>query len=398
MGGSNEDVLRMMVPHADRRLTVVGRSLDSAAVANLAFGRLLSNGERDFSYNTPTGVRTHPNFDGHMDMDVDAQGRILALHSVLGGMSIARFLPDGTLDTSFSGDGILDIALPVQPLSWGALLPLPDGKIAMTSSVPSGGNYNLAFARVTADGNLDSTFDGDGKGIYTVATVGNRVVKGMALRPNGRWFIALGLITLGGPTPSTLAMACTANAGDGTFHCDESNNDASDFPSCPAAGGQTSINSITRMPDGSVIGVGSYNDAPITNGVYREMAMLWPPNSVEAVDAVCLGGTPVRFGAAVTRTSSRTVIATINSSPTTVSLRNITMFSPTNIEFGARSGEIDWPTENGTASPLGYGGEHVAYRNGYAYAGATRYWSASDKDFAIARFKTDELFSDSWGD
>ena len=78
------------------------------------------------------------------------------------------------------------------------------------------------------------------------------------------------------------------------------------------------INGITRMPDGSVIGVGMYYDAPITSGVYREMVMLWPPNSVSANDAACLGG--------------------------------------------------------------------------------TRYWNASDKDFALARFRTDELFSDSWGD
>lgn len=71
-------------------------------------------------------------------------------------VAVARLNPNGSLDTTFSGDG-------KKIFSWGALsrasavLVLPNGKILLAGfSGPEGGNIQVA--RLNANGALDTTF------------------------------------------------------------------------------------------------------------------------------------------------------------------------------------------------------------------------------------------------
>jgi uncharacterized delta-60 repeat protein len=75
---------------------------------------------------------------------VDSQG--------LGGFALARFLPDGNLDTTFSGDGKLTLSAGVGAVV--DLLVQPDTRIV---AVGSGG-----LVRLEADGSVDTSFGTDG--------------------------------------------------------------------------------------------------------------------------------------------------------------------------------------------------------------------------------------------
>jgi uncharacterized delta-60 repeat protein len=98
---------------------------------------------------------------------------------------LARYRPDGTPDTTFSGDGRLttDFAGAFDSLS--DLLLLPDGKILALgqSRLPSRNDYDLALARYNADGSLDTTFSGDGK--MTLGLGGNDLGVKLARRTDG---------------------------------------------------------------------------------------------------------------------------------------------------------------------------------------------------------------------
>src|SRR5262249_43071817 len=105
---------------------------------------------------------------------VQADGKIVVAGSFDGGASnfaVARYLTDGTLDTSFSGDGKAEVDFGAADFCTGLAIQ-NDGKIVLvgyTSANGSGLNPNdFAVARLNADGSLDATFNA-----VTVATTSN---------------------------------------------------------------------------------------------------------------------------------------------------------------------------------------------------------------------------------
>lgn len=78
--------------------------------------------------------------------------------------AVVRLNTDGSLDTTFSGDGLA--TLDFNGLSDYAhdVVLQPDGRIlVMGGAFVSGNGRDLGFARFNTDGTLDTTFDGDGK-------------------------------------------------------------------------------------------------------------------------------------------------------------------------------------------------------------------------------------------
>src|SRR5262245_13556513 len=81
-------------------------------------------------------------------------------------VAVARYNPDGTLDTTLDGDGVQTISFGRTDIAQ-AVAVQPDGKIVVagqTNFTTTSANPNdFAIARLTPDGALDPTFDGDGK-------------------------------------------------------------------------------------------------------------------------------------------------------------------------------------------------------------------------------------------
>ena len=126
------------------------------------------------------------------------------------GLAVARYRPDGTLDTTFGTNGVA--AGLTTGTALGVALQL-DGRIVVAGR-SSNDHYAFTLVRYTSDGRLDGSFGADG-----VATGPVGDARSVAIQPNGRIVVA-GL----GPDPQnadvsifTLARFTSAGALDPTF-------------------------------------------------------------------------------------------------------------------------------------------------------------------------------------
>jgi uncharacterized delta-60 repeat protein len=94
---------------------------------------------------------------------IQSDGKIVAAGSTRSGptseFAVARYLPDGSLDPSFDVDGLV-----VAPISSGVVFDLAlqrDGKL-IAAGWSNPGGFDIAMARYNPDGSLDGSFDGDG--------------------------------------------------------------------------------------------------------------------------------------------------------------------------------------------------------------------------------------------
>src|SRR5262245_31511571 len=122
---------------------------------------------------------------------------------VAGGQSdfdLARYNTDGTLDTSFDGDGKVTTSFGVFDQAFAVAIQ-PDGKIIAAGTSGLG---DFALARYNSDGSLDPTFDDDGKVTTNLATLDE--VRGLAIQPDGK-IIAAGLTESVVPSYESFAVA-----------------------------------------------------------------------------------------------------------------------------------------------------------------------------------------------
>ena len=90
----------------------------------------------------------------------------------------------GDLDPTFSGDGKELTSIRVSAYGNGVAIQSDDGKIVAVggSYAGAGGTHDFALARYMPDGSLDTSFDGDGK---LTTDLGGGVAYGVALVPDG---------------------------------------------------------------------------------------------------------------------------------------------------------------------------------------------------------------------
>jgi len=118
---------------------------------------------------------------------------------------VARYNPDGRLDTSFDGDGRVTTDILGFPDSAETIALQPDGKIIVggqaTTSFQSGGRF--ALVRYNSNGSLDTTFGTGGK--VTAVFTGNEAgARDIVIQPDGK-IVAVG--TAQSPTGGGVALA-----------------------------------------------------------------------------------------------------------------------------------------------------------------------------------------------
>ena len=158
----------------------------------------------DAAYETANAIVLQP--DGKLVVAGVAQG------SVASGFDFAltRYNADGSLDTTFGGDGI--VTTPVGPDSKedtaNALVLQPDGKIVAAGGASAdGGRRDFALVRYNADGTLDTTFGSGGIVTTTIGLAYN--VSGayaLVLQPDGK-LVAAGLAYMGEGRKTDFALA-----------------------------------------------------------------------------------------------------------------------------------------------------------------------------------------------
>ena len=122
-------------------------------------------------------------------MAIQADDKIVAVGEVSVGQedfALARFNPNGSLDASFSGDGLqtTDFLFGVGAAATDVAVQ-GDGKIVAVGG--AGGDF--ALARYNTDGSLDTSFSGDGR--KRTSFGGSDSANGVALQGDGR-IVAVG--------------------------------------------------------------------------------------------------------------------------------------------------------------------------------------------------------------
>jgi uncharacterized delta-60 repeat protein len=177
---------------ADGKVVAVGDAGFGSGSA-FALARYNANGSLDTSFSEDGKQIT--SFDpGCCDGDsasgvaIQANGKIVAVGSDgQGGFALARYNPNGSLDPSFSGEGMQETDFGVG-FDFAADVTLQgDGKIVAVGR--GGPSVDFALARYNSNGSLDLTFSGDGK--RTTDFGGFDFANGVALQGDGK-IVAVG--------------------------------------------------------------------------------------------------------------------------------------------------------------------------------------------------------------
>ncbi len=168
---------RAVLAQAQKTL-VGGVCIDPNGILSLGIARFLSNGTLDSSFGNNGLINT--NFDGGMfllrAMALDLNGNIIVAGTDHSQEAMARFSANGVLDTSFGNGGEALAALPYGHVISGIII-LPDG------SILAGGDS--ALARFDTSGNLDPSF-----GVGGFVQFGYGPVRGIAVQADGHILVA----------------------------------------------------------------------------------------------------------------------------------------------------------------------------------------------------------------
>jgi uncharacterized delta-60 repeat protein len=178
-----EDTFQGVVIQPDGKIVVAG---DNGA-ARLIVLRYHPNGSLDTSFATG-GILTLPPLSGAVceSLALQADGKIVlaGLVNVTSGNSgflVIRVNQNGTLDTTFDGDGFLTTDLTNRQDIANDIDIQADGKIVVAGSTGglSKDAGNIGVVRYNTNGTLDTSFDGDG---IVITTIGSYVSRGYAVK------------------------------------------------------------------------------------------------------------------------------------------------------------------------------------------------------------------------
>jgi uncharacterized delta-60 repeat protein len=222
LGGFSE--AKAVAVQPDGKVVVVGRG--GPGSNDVALARYNPNGALDTSFSGDGRQTT--DFGGNDEatgVALQEDGKIVVVGGTGSNFAIARYNPTGGLDTSFSGDGRQTTDFGKEDEASGVAIQ-GNGKIVVvgTATAPStGANPNFVLARYNPGGSLDTSFSGDGK--QTTDFGRSDQATGVALQANGK-IVVVG--TAGTATGEDVALARynpngsldTSFSGDGTRRTD----------------------------------------------------------------------------------------------------------------------------------------------------------------------------------
>ena len=165
--GSSDDFVSQVILQSDGKIVAAGWSYNGSK-NDFALARYNTNGTPDTSFGTggivTTGFGTIN--DTAASVAIQSDGKIVAAGRSHNGsnldFALARYNADGTLDTTFDGDGKVTTAIGSGNDQIGAVGIQGDGKIVAGGQSHNGINFDFALARYNTDGSLDTTFSYDG--------------------------------------------------------------------------------------------------------------------------------------------------------------------------------------------------------------------------------------------
>jgi uncharacterized delta-60 repeat protein len=194
-----DDLAYSMAIQADGKIVVAGQAYNSTTGNNdIALARFKSNGSLDSSFDGDGKLTT--DFNGGDDlaysMAIQPNGKIVVAgvtvnpNTGIKDIALVRYNSNGSLDNSFDKDGKLTTNFNGGDNFATSLAIQTDGKIVVAGQAYNDtGNLDFALVRYNSNGSLDNSFDGDGKQI-TAFNVGNDFATSLAIQSNGKIVVA----------------------------------------------------------------------------------------------------------------------------------------------------------------------------------------------------------------
>jgi uncharacterized delta-60 repeat protein len=178
----------------DDRKIVIGGTVHNGATQDFFLFRMNEDGSTDLS---PGPLLRLPLPSKLNDLVLQSDGKIIAVGQTHNGSNqdflVARFNADGTLDTSFSGDGKVVIPIGSSDDIATSVALHADGRIVVSGHYMVYGLPEFAVVQLKTDGSLDNSFSGDGKAITSITNSSICYVgpnTGLAIQANGDILVA----------------------------------------------------------------------------------------------------------------------------------------------------------------------------------------------------------------
>ncbi len=238
--GSTNDYASSVGVQNDGKIVVAGSSNNRFALARYNTDGSLDN---TFSGDGKQIDNFHGSKDGARSAAIQSDGKIVVVGVASNSFAVARYTAAGSLDNSFSGDGIqttvFDIHLFIEQAN--AVAIQNNGKIVAVGSA----GEKFAVARYNTDGSLDKTFSDDGRQITKAGEFS--FARSVAIQKDGKIVVAGEIAAEETNGGYAIGRYNTDGSLDNTFNGDGIKRDY----------GFNFINSIAIQSDGKIVGGGS---------------------------------------------------------------------------------------------------------------------------------------------
>jgi uncharacterized delta-60 repeat protein len=194
--GGGDDTAHSVAIQSNGKIVVAGKSYNGSKRFDFALTRYNANGSLDTTFDGDGKVTT--DFGGGDDtahsVAIQSDGKIVVAGYIykVGGddFALARYNANGSLDTTFDGDGKVTTDFGVSLDRAYSVAIQSDGKIVVAGESYNGSKWlDFALTRYNANGSLDTTFDGDGK-VTTDFGGGDDTAHSVAIQSDGKIVLA----------------------------------------------------------------------------------------------------------------------------------------------------------------------------------------------------------------
>jgi uncharacterized delta-60 repeat protein len=174
----------------------------------------LAAGDLDATFSGDGFIDTdlEPGNDSARKVSIQTDGKlVLGGTTGAGNYGVVRYKADGSgLDLGFDGDGkrIIDMGSASDKVK--AMTMQVDGKIIVVGEVAGGFGKDVGIARLNSNGSLDTTFSGDGKGYYDFNHFKDDYVTGVAMQ--GSKIVVSGWVQLNSGSDATAFAVMRLNS------------------------------------------------------------------------------------------------------------------------------------------------------------------------------------------
>jgi uncharacterized delta-60 repeat protein len=197
------------------KVVVAGHIGPNGRGGQVGVARLNADGTLDTAFGTNGVVKLSLGFNGTVaSVLIASDGSIFVVGGDNGQFQIARLTPSGALDSSFGTDGVVSSTFGSCQAQPGAAYVQPDGKVVVAGVRTCGG---ILVARYDGDGSLDPTFGSNGVGLATPLGASGSIwtVDSMAIDASGR--VLVEGLAVGVSTYHYVARLTAAGVLDDTF-------------------------------------------------------------------------------------------------------------------------------------------------------------------------------------